>query len=340
MVALLMTAFTFRSSLFRATAAPRVPLWAALLDATPAPPVNQFMAAAPAQAPVKMSSVASFFNLPAPPSGSVRFTLSITVAVWLLFKLRLTLPAAAILNLLCAASLFSGIGSYFLKFQLFLVSPVNVLFAHLATGQPITFCTVSVMSLFACVTVLFHWFTISKPAWFSELETPSTAKALMVPLFTELAVILVPVTLPLSAPPAVAAPNCLLAAVFASAKFLSMLRMVPRSAASLRAAASVFSFFILFFSSTLLLTFSSDSVSVIVVEAFVPLSPITVILLASCRFIASPAPTVAVDLALPRARPPARLNATSLLLAASETASVALNVASSSTSIRLLLPPS
>ena len=74
-------------------------------------------------------------------------------------------------------------------------------------------------------------------------------------------------------------------------------------------------------------------------SAFVPLSATAAILFTPSRFTATPAPTDALVLELPRARPPTMFSILLSLLAVSFKAPAAFAVVSSSTSTRLLLSP-
>ena len=119
--ALLMTALTSRFRLFTPSAVPSAPLWALLLEAAPAPPVNQFTAAAPDQAPINTSSLAAFKSLPDPAVfPRVRFTLSMMAAVLPVTLFQLTLPATAALKLEADGLLLGAwIGFRLLKSQVF-----------------------------------------------------------------------------------------------------------------------------------------------------------------------------------------------------------------------------
>ena len=112
-----------------------------------------------------------------------------------------------------------------------------------------------------------------------------------------------------------------------------------RSAANLRAFAKTFSALILFCSSILFFLNSSVSVSVTVVPASEPVSPIMAMLFTSNRFTATPAPAVTLERELPSVRPPTTLVTVVLLSAPILKVFAALTVVSSSSSARLLLPP-
>ena len=144
--------------------------------------------------------------------------------------------------------------------------------------------------------------------------------------------------LPLTAS-AVLSPMASLSLLSDSLKSVLIFFTAERFAASLRAAASVFRVLILFCSSVFFFLKSSVSVSVTVFTASVPLSPMTAILFTPNAFRATPAPTDALVLELPRARPPTILVTVLSLLAVSTKVPAVFTVVSSSASTRLLMSP-
>ena len=184
MVLLLMTAFTSCSRLFTASAAPNAPLWAFWLAWEPVPPVNQFTAAAPDQAPMNTSSLAAFSSLPDVVSPKSRDTLSIRPVVSLLILFQLTLAAAAALKLEVEASLLGDwIASTLLKLKV-LSTPMCDLSNSLSAafnGAATIFFMAVVVWFWAAAPFLDHLSNVSKALWFSELEAPSSATELMVP---------------------------------------------------------------------------------------------------------------------------------------------------------------
>ena len=147
------------------------------------------------------------------------------------------------------------------------------------------------------------------------------------------------VTLPLAAPDAVFAPREEVGFSVVRLKSVPIFLVWASSAATFLAVARAFSALILFCSSTLFFLNPSVSVSVTVVEAPEPVSPIMAMLFTSSRFTATPAPTVALVRALPRARPPTTLVIVVLLSAPMEKVPAALTVVSSSNSTSVLFPP-
>ena len=167
-----------------ASAVPSAPLWEPGLAADPAPPVNQFTAAAPDQAPLNTSSLAPFSSLPDVVLSRFRDTLSMTEAVSPYTLFQLTLPATAALKLVVEGlALGAWIDCRLVKFQVLstLMWDLSNTLSSNANGAPTMFFMASVPWSLAAAPVLDHLFTVSKPLWFSELEAPSRATVLMVP---------------------------------------------------------------------------------------------------------------------------------------------------------------
>ena len=162
-----MTAFTSRFRLFTPRAVPRPPLWALLLEAEPAPPVNQFTAAAPDQAPLNTSSEAVFSNVPASvPFPSVRLTLSINDAVRLVTLFQLILPAAAALKVLVDGLLLGAwIGCRVVKSQTLEISKLLTSKSRSITenGTPTRPFSATVACSWVASPILLHLFIASKP---------------------------------------------------------------------------------------------------------------------------------------------------------------------------------